>query len=865
MAFEIKSNYHARYYAYLLTHPEAYGIKRYMPALLNSAIELHPHQLDASIFAQHNAYGGGAILADEEGLGKTIEAGIVLSQLYYEGKRRLLVLVPPDYVDHWKENLEERFLLPTITINEYPEQEGIVLASYTDVVQQEQRFTEIAWDIAVIDEAHRLANASALTSEHKTSDAIYRALKGRYKLMLTATPMQRLLDLFYLIRFADDTVFGSDVEVFKKQYIENNNLKDELASRAQQICYRTLRQNALTMRQTKRIAYTIAFEPRGKEITLSKNLSLFLHRENLQSFPKIQSHYIRLTLYKLLSSSPQALLATLEKVYTRLSKLPDAHDEMRELKSVMELAASIPVCTKFEVFLKSLKESLAIVRKSGAARKAVVFVENKVTLSCLKDYLEEKGIKTAQYGTAKAEAAFKDDAVVMLCTQKGSERPDFSHASLIINYDLPWNAMKMEQRIARLQRYGQKHDVLVVNLVDPTNRSDRRNWTLINKKLRIFDDTFGTSDTLLGELIDSKEKLDTDVLRKKKEIKEDMAAFEESHADEIYEETHRAAAELLSRFDEQVINRFKLHEDTVKTLMPEMDEWLWSISKHMLRNKAMLKDEDRSIIIQNSPYKGLRLSGIIFKMDRSAMKSQRYRLDHPLAQRVLDDAMYTPLYGGRMTIEAGNGFAPGDSGCIGMWTVTALSSRIYQSFPVLCGFDKQGHAITQEQCRSLMEQPMKSCTAGERYVDDETGEEIIYDHVHENDRERLQTLFQQAKDEKQKEILIDTNEQLQAEIGKLKRFAEDEAMSLKLKADNLQAHIASLKKKVEQTSSFQDRFAMNKEMADARGQAQRLEQEQFLATADIEQQVERRIEQVREQAEIRFMDSELFMLQYTVV
>jgi hypothetical protein len=347
-----------------------------------------------------------------------------------------------------------------------------------------------------------------------------------------------LLDLYFLIRFVDDTAFGSDPEVFREQYMGSKPLTEELISRAQLICQRTLKRQALTMQPTKRIVSTMLVPPMPKEDALSKRMSLYFHRENLIAFPKIREHYIRLTYWKLLASSPAALCSSLERVIKRLEKIPGAEDELRDLLEVLDMAAAIKTTARDRAFLDTLKDAMRLLDESGAPQKAAVFSENRTTLTHLYELLTSSGYKnkvTMYSGGEKgreALEAFQDKARIFLATDSAGAGLNLSHCSLVINYDMPWNVQKLEQRISRCHRYGQKHDVLVFNFIDPHNRADRRLYDLLNKKLKMFDAVFGASETVLGDVQYKDANMEI-TARTSEEIAQDAALFEWENKEKI--------------------------------------------------------------------------------------------------------------------------------------------------------------------------------------------------------------------------------------------------------------------------------------------------------------------------------------------
>ena len=249
------TDYHAKYFAYELTkRSSSDSLEKLAGAVASAQVDLNPHQVDAALFAFRSPLSKGALLADEVGLGKTIEAGLVLSQKWAERKRRILIIVPSNLRKQWHQELSEKFFLPCMIIetkshnsavkvgNFRPfEADSIVICSYQFARNKAADVSNTAWQLVVIDEAHRLRNV------YKPSNVIANTLKmalaGKDKLLLTATPLQNsLLELFGLISFVDEHVFG-DLKSFRKQFANLNQEQvfDTLKARLKPICHRTLR------------------------------------------------------------------------------------------------------------------------------------------------------------------------------------------------------------------------------------------------------------------------------------------------------------------------------------------------------------------------------------------------------------------------------------------------------------------------------------------------------------------------------------------------------------------------------------------------------------------------------------------------
>ena len=253
----MKTDYHAKYWANEITRKySSETVEKFAKTLSEAQVQLNPHQIDAALFAFKSPLSKGAILADEVGLGKTIEAGIVISQYWAERKKKILIIMPSSLRKQWQQELADKFFIPSIILeaktfndeikkgNLNPfEQNDVVICSYHFARNKAPYIKAINWDLVVIDEAHRLRNVYKVSN--KISNAIKNSIKERNKILLTATPLQNsLLELYGLVSIIDDYTFG-DLPSFKAQYCKNGLQIDyaELKERIKPICQRTLRKH----------------------------------------------------------------------------------------------------------------------------------------------------------------------------------------------------------------------------------------------------------------------------------------------------------------------------------------------------------------------------------------------------------------------------------------------------------------------------------------------------------------------------------------------------------------------------------------------------------------------------------------------
>lgn len=555
--------------------------------LLKANIELNPHQINAFCAAIQALKTGGIVLADEVGLGKTIEAGLVLKYVIDSGSNHILISLPVSLRKQWEIELLEKFDLKSYILDKQTVEKDyyewsarlsdskkltIIITSYAYSSKLMKAFPKAKWDFIIIDEAHNLRNVFHGTKRAKN---LYEMSKGIPKILLTATPLQNsLTDLHGLISFIDPRIFGNE-KVFVKRYINDQDyaeLKHELLP----VLYRTLRKDvAKYMNFKKRICKTVDFTLTVDEIELYQRVNDFLKREFLYSIPNSNRGLIILVIRKLLASSSFALIETFEVLKQRLEKLyegtksanaqegfdlfwsyvedeidesgfdePDDEDtviqkqyiksEIDEIDAIIAVANRITTNAKLQALKSAIRIAFDYQQEHGIQQKVVVFTESKRTQKYVASELRKEGYqeedivlfngdfddamskelyrawqvknfgkvnygRSVEYKHAIVDY-FKSNAKILICTDAGSEGLNLQFCNAVINYDLPWNPMKIEQRIGRCHRYGQQNDVVAINLLNTQNAADQRVYEILSKKFELFEGVFGASDIALGVL-----------------------------------------------------------------------------------------------------------------------------------------------------------------------------------------------------------------------------------------------------------------------------------------------------------------------------------------------------------------------------
>jgi adenine-specific DNA-methyltransferase len=846
--------YHSQYWAHLLTLKGAGGsIENLTRSISNARVDLNPHQVDAALFALRSPLSKGAILADEVGLGKTIEAGIVLSQRWAERKRRILLIVPATLRKQWQQELDEKFYLPSVVLdgskfnqlrnagngNPFMQDDAIVICSYHFVASKASSVKGVPWDLVVIDEAHRLRNV--YRPHARMARAITDSIGSAHKLLLTATPLQNtLMELYGLVSIIDEHVFG-DAASFRDQFVKNGSetvRNQELRSRLAPVCIRTLRKQVLEyVSYTRRIPITQDFTPSDDEHQLYESVSAFLQRESLVSLPASQRHLITLVLRKLLASSTFAIAGTLEGLVTRLRKMQRAavqqykpvsavtsedatesllidesdfeslcelqdewnaiddsipeeaaestlteysafgdqdypqdgvidprklEQEIEELVGFSKLASSITVNAKGQALLPALETALDRAEQLGAKRKAVIFTESRRTQTYLFELLAANGYAgqlvlmngsnsdpvSRQYyeGWLKRHAGqecvsgsrpvdikaaiveeFKESATILIATEAAAEGVNLQFCSLVVNFDLPWNPQRIEQRIGRCHRYGQAHDVVVVNFLNRRNQADERVFELLSEKFNLFNGVFGASDQVLGALesgVDIERRIAA-VYQTCRTPEQIAVAFDRLQSEldgEIQTRLEDTRQVLLENFDEEVTTRLKVHRDRTLESLSDRERWLLNLTRTELDSEAVFDASEPRF-----QYRGTAAPQGYYHFDWKKANEQGdtfYRQGHPLATALIESALGRKLATASLTFDyAAYGsvislLEPliGQSGWL-QCSKLSIQSLDVEEFLLLAGQTDSGLELDCELCSKLLMLPAKVCTSVEGTVE----------------------------------------------------------------------------------------------------------------------------------------------------
>ncbi|KRV01807.1 DEAD/DEAH box helicase [Pseudomonas aeruginosa] len=928
--------------------------------LVDSQVDLNPHQVDAALFACRNPLSRGVILADEVGLGKTIEAGLVISQRWAERRRRLLIIVPANLRKQWHQELQDKFnlqglILETKSYNTLRKQgvrnpfvfsSGPVICSYQFAKAKAKDVKAIAWDLVVLDEAHRLRNV------YKNNNVIGKTLKDALahvhsKVLLTATPLQNsLLELYGLVSMIDDRVFG-DIDSFRAQFVNTDREQafGGLRQRLGSVCKRTLRRQVQQyVPYTARRAIVQEFTPSQEERELSGLVAEYLRRPNLNALPEGQRQLISLVLWKLLASSTHAiagaldtmarrlqgnldkasevidLTQTLDEDYEGLDELADESEkeldseevailtagerdaiaaEIAELQQFKNLATSIRENAKGKALLIALERAFAELERLEAARKAIIFTESRRTqdylLSLLADTPYGDGIvlfngtntdATAQRiykgwlqrhagsdritgsKTADTRAAlvehFKERGTIMIATEAGAEGINLQFCSLVINYDLPWNPQRIEQRIGRCHRYGQKHDVVVVNFVDRSNEADARVYELLAEKFQLFEGVFGASDEVLGSIgsgVDFERRI-ADIYQNCRDPEEIKRSFEQLQlqlSGEISEAMVKTRQVLLENFDEEVQDKLRIRAEDSSSTRSRFERLLLDLTRAELDDYAHF-DGDSFELHRLPAGSAAAIALGRYELPRRAGDAHLYRLGHPLAVWVIDQAKNRPLdqqpaarlifdysaYGTRIsTLEP----LRGQCGwlILKLFSVEALGNL--EQHLVVSAVTADGQALPEDDPEKLLRLPAhleQSESAAEGAV-------------------LLTSDLEQRKNQLLREINQRNMGYFEQEVAKLDAWADDLKLGLEQEIKAIDGEIKELRRIAATAATLERKLGYQKLQRELEGKRSKLRRELFARQDEIEEERNALIDQLEAQLKQHVVEQTLFTVEWELL
>jgi ERCC4-related helicase len=932
------TSYQRAYLANWLTLPRAEE-QSLIRTIASAKVDMNPHQVDAALFALHSPLSKGVLLADEVGLGKTIEASLVLAQKWAEQRRRLLLIVPATLRKQWSQELIEKFALPSVILeaksfndarkagigNPFDRavagEPATVICSYEFAARKQQELALIPWDLVVLDEAHRLRNIYK-SDGAKTAKALSEALNDRPKVLLSATPLQNsLLELYGLISVIDPHFFG-DLASFEARYSRPKLEEAELAllrKRLQSICKRTLRRQVQEeggISFTRRYSMTAAYDPHSEEIDLYQRVSGYLQDDQVLAIKQQARHLVTLVIRKILASSSFAIRGTLQRMvkrlesklsladalgdYEELGDLADAtgmedddfidplalQSEIDRLKDFLRLAEGITSNAKGDALLAILDKAFDFTERLGGQRKAVIFTESVRTQAWLFELLSGAGyaghvvllngtnndadsISTLQVWqqrhagssrisgsrTADMKAAlverFREQASIMICTEAGAEGINLQFCSLLLNYDLPWNPQRVEQRIGRVHRYGQKHDVVVVNFINNANKADQRVFELLSKKFNLFEGVFGASDEILGAIesgVDIEQRIHAiyQQCRSDEEIEHEFDQLQAQLQSQIESRNQDARRSLFEHFDVDVIERLNIRREQTEKALDDYEKCLLLLARMSLPQARFTEGR-------------FELDGTCYAPDWQAIEHSDIEFLQPnegLGKQLIEQAM-APL--GSPEAEMTFRYAPAESGQYsnllellghtGELTVERLTistpKQDYQHL-LLSGLSDAGQLLDERTCERLL-----------RLEAQELSTAPALQHV-----QRLQQQLEALRAARLSEAEARNERFFVEETEKLERWAEDKRIGLDIRIKQLDQEIKDARKAVRQLETLQEKMSAKKVLKKLERERDDLMLAYHEEKKKIEAQEDRLLEEIEQNLHISVSHEGLFTLRW---
>jgi len=938
----------ATFFAHRITL-EGTGEDALAQSLSTARVDMNPHQVDAALFALASPLSKGVLLADEVGLGKTIEASLVIAQKWAERRRRILLIVPASLRKQWSQELYDKFSLPSVIVERksyadarkkgiakpFEQGENIIITSYEFAALKANDIRQGGWSLVVFDEAHRLRNVYKKDGATRAK-ALRDATRPFFKILLTATPLQNsLMELYGLVSVLDEHHFG-DEGSFRDQFVNGSGAKNGLVflrKRLEPICKRTLRrqvQQAGLIRYTERSPLTMEYEPSEAEHRLYNDVSAYLQRKDSFAFGNKPNQLVTMVVRKILGSSTFAIADTLAKIIERLKLMqppiietvadydvadeeaeefgdPENEDaeneppidpeklkaELAELEDYRKLALSIGDNRKGAELIKALPSVFDAIVAKGGQRKAVIFTESVRTQHYLAELLAASGYrdeivllngsnsdaqsktiyedwlarhkgtdavsgsKTADMKAAIVEA-FRDSKSILIATESGAEGINLQFCSLVVNFDLPWNPQRVEQRIGRCHRYGQKIDVTVVNFLNLKNHAEQRIHQLLDLKFNLFKGVFGASDEVLGVIergVDIERRIFQIVQNARSETEIDAAfdKLQEELQAQINEQMLDARERLLEKVDEQVIDRLKVRKDAIDRRLSDFDRQLLYVARAEIPDARFHMDDERRFDYRGETYttewpladekgwKFFRLQDGTLAKDVVARAKER-RFDAPSCLR-FNLAAYS---GGRLAdVED----LRGKTGWARISKLNIKTPAVTREQLVVAVVTDDGSTVHPETVERLFRVPAQN-------------EPVTVDapaaDLQRREAERKKALLDEA--EKQ------NAEWLDVESENLDNYAEDLERSFEAEIKSAEAEIKEAKKDLRGSNlTMAEKVAEKRRIGSLEAKRDKLKREFFDRREKIRADVEAMLDKIQESLKLEPTSTDLFTIRWEVV
>lgn len=835
---------------YKLTKIEKFqNLGRYeslIPTYLSSGIEVYPHQIMASTFALSNPYVKGFIFADEAGLGKSIEAMLVIGQYLLSDKNKVVVVIPNSLYEQWYNIIYNQFkfnVLPyrsALDNSQLKRYTGgaVVLATYDSILDNPAPIKEIEWDLSVFEEAHRLRKYKV--EENKTAETLHEIFNESKKILLTATPIQKNeMDIFGMINFIDDTIF-TDKEEFYKRYFRKPENYPELREIIAPYTFRTLRnQVKADVKLPERIITTQIYHLNSEEKELYCLIEKYISKTEKMAFPDMQPYELSLLLYGLFSSSVYAFSKTLSGIYTRLMKMgnPKAIEEAKEIKEMLDSSTKLQITSKDEMFMKALNGGFEQLDKKKLPKKCIIFTQNLQTQEHIYKVIRDNSkYRVVSYNGSTDNQVLRkfsfDESEILISTDKGNESLNWQFACFVINYDFPQVLLNMEQRISRCHRIGQKNDTLVINFICPEIFSDVRNYELFYKRINTYEKILGASDSIISgasdDSIEENLKQAMADFRSKQQVSKDFKAIDEEFMEDLETRKTESNDILFSTFKTSLVEKTKNMAEYIKRQVASLRKDINDLTHFVLKDKFI---NDTTVEVNGKHFTVDENNSL--KLSSDAFFQLKFDLDRMLFEN--------------NTIVVENEKLKGTKGIITVDNLSVYSEMYMENQYLFFGMTADGQQLNEEDIDEIMSSNIVSLENNENVIDLD--------------------LFEKKKSDKIdliKEELLDKDIKASSvPINRLTLQAEKKKESLAKEIQDLEKELKHIKSS-SSVETFAEKFEINQKIATINKDLIKKKESEFMAKMSINKQLSSEIQKIKEKIKINIQKYNRFMVYFEV-
>jgi len=568
-------------------------------------------------------------------------------------------------------------------------------------------------------------------------------------------------------------------------------------------------------------------------------------------------------------------------------------DEVGELKAFYELAVGIQENAKGEKLFTALEAGFKKAKELGGSEKAVVFTESKRTQDYLLKKLSENGYKNKialfngtnndeiskeiykswianHKGTDKITGSrtvdmraalvdyFKNNAKIMIATEAAAEGINLQFCSIVVNYDMPWNPQRIEQRIGRCHRYGQKHDVVVVNFLNTKNRAEARIYQLLNEKFKLFKGVFGASDEVLGVIesgVDFEKKI-LEIYQKCRTPEEIESAFDNLQNDmeeQIGEKMQSTRQTLLENFDAEVHDKLKFNKEKSEEYLNKYQSWLFKLTEFVLKDKADFHEDGLSFTLNENDF-DKQISLGRYKIGNHVEDSHIYRIQHPLAQKVIKGVKNQKLpaaeihfkYTGTPIISILEKYI-GKSGWL-LATSLSVDSFEKEDHVVLSAITDDNNILDEDECRRLF-----SLQA-----------DVVENDIENKKTDSISEIYQKKKEKILAEINVRNDVFFDEEMDKLERWADDLKSALELELRDLDLEIKTKKAEARKIQTLQKKVEAQREIKQLETQRKEKRKKLFTSQDEVEERKESLISDIEQNMDQKIKEEELFLIRFEI-